>query len=75
MFTANYRHLKPSGCKSGDRELRLDAWLFDTEKPNLFQEKPLGEVFIDQFGKVRVHKGAPPNWEYIVGAMERDGFL
>lgn len=62
-------------CWSGSDKLKLHAWLFDTEKPDLFQEKPIGTLYLNSAGRVEVHKGAPFNYMAILEDLEKDGLL
>ncbi len=63
------------GCYSGTKRQWMDAWLFNTEKPNLFQDEPIGYLNLSSTGDISVSKGSPFNYRLILEKLYKERLL
>lgn len=62
-------------CVYGSKRQWVHAWLFNTENPDLFNEKPIGELAISSTGNPNVSKGCPVNYGLIIEQLYKEGLL
>lgn len=62
-------------CASGSQRQWMHAWLFESDHPNLFKEKPIGELTVSADGDAWVSDGPPGNYSEVIKQLNKRDLL
>jgi len=62
-------------CVYGSKRQWMNAWLFDTASPNLFNDTPIGELSMSSTGDVSVSDGCPANYYTLLNHLQKNDLL
>ena len=62
-------------CVQSSTQLWTHTWLFEQEKPDLFEHEPVAEVVIGSSGNVSLNMGFPSNYRNVVLTLQKQDLL
>jgi tetratricopeptide (TPR) repeat protein len=62
-------------CVSGSQRQWAHGWLFESEEPDPFKERPVGELAISSTGDASASSGCPSNYQAVLAQLRKQNYL